>query len=114
MPTIKTGAFVQQCFSSHPLSLNLKGVTPPDRFVVVCVNCGMRHRLTWRSVMTPSGEGRTREGAEDFGKCAAAHPADLRVSAVDVMTDAAKLRCGECRRTYAFEVSVFETYRKEA
>ncbi len=112
MPTIKSGAFVQQCFSSHPLSLNLKTVTPPDRVVMACANCDMRHRLTWRSVITPSGEG-TREGADDFGKCVIAHPAEVRISMVDVMNDAVKVRCGECRRTYTFDVSAFETYRKE-
>lgn len=115
MPTFKSGAFAQQCFSVHPLSLSFKSLTPPDRVVVECTNCHMRHRFTARTLTTRAAEadGPEREAADDLGACAAAHPAELRVSAVDVMDDAVKLRCGECRRTYSIAVSVFETYRKD-
>ncbi|TAL11575.1 MAG: hypothetical protein EPO02_04315 [Nitrospirae bacterium] len=115
MATFKSGAFAQQCFAAHPLSLSFKSLTPPDRVVVECVNCHMRHRFTARALTTRAAEvgGPEREAAVDLGACAAAHPAELRVSAVNVMDDAVKLRCGECRRTYAIAVSVFETYRRD-
>ncbi len=115
MPTFKSGAFAQQCFSAHPLSLNFKALLSPDRLSVACTNCHMRHRFTFRSLTTREGEesAAAREATGDLAKCAAAHPAELRVSLVDVVQDAVKLRCGECRRTYTLDVSAFETYQKE-
>jgi ribulose bisphosphate carboxylase small subunit len=75
----------------------------------------MRHRFTFRSLTTR--EGVESEAAKDvmgeLAKCTAAHPAELRVSLVDVVRDAVKFRCGACRRTYSFDVSAFETYQKE-
>jgi hypothetical protein len=32
---------------------------------------------------------------------------------MNVMADAVKLRCGECRKAYSITVSVFETYQKD-
>jgi hypothetical protein len=115
MPTFKSGAFVQQCFAAHPLSLSLKALPAPDRVVVACANCHMRHRMAVRTLMARTGN--TGEpitaAADDLARCAAAHPAELRVSAVDVVRDSVKLHCDECRRTYLIDVSSFETYRKE-
>lgn len=116
MPTFKSGAFVQQCFASHPLSLSFKALTPPDRVVVACTSCDMRHRFIVRTLRTRADEaGRSeKEAMDDLAECVAAHPADLRVSTVDVVHDSVKLRCGACSRTYTITVSVFETYRKDA
>lgn len=115
MPTFKSGAFAQQCFSAHPLSLSFKALLLPDRVSVACANCHMRHRFTLRSLTTREGEesAPARNATDDLAKCAAAHPAELRVSLVDVMRDAVKFRCGACRRTYSIDVSAFETYQKE-
>lgn len=115
MPTFKSGAFAQQCFSAHPLSLSFKSFTPPDRVVVECTNCHMRHRFTARALTTRAAGagGPEREAMDALGTCAAAHPRELRVSAVDVTGDAVKFRCGECRRTYSIAVAAFETYRKD-
>ena len=115
MATIKSGAFAQQCFSAHPLSLSFKALTPPDRVVVACINCHMRHRFTVRTLTARAAEagGPEREAMGDLGVCAAEHPGDLRVSALDVMTDSVKLRCGACRKGYSISVAVFETYRKD-
>jgi hypothetical protein len=115
MATFKSGAFAQQCFSAHPLSLSFKTLTPPDRVVVECINCHMRHRFTVRALMTRVAEagGLEREATGDLGVCAAEHPGELRVSAMDVTADSVKLRCGSCRRAYSIAVSAFETYRKD-
>ena len=115
MPTFKSGAFAQQCFSAHPLSLSFKALTPPDRVVVECTNCHMRHRFTVQALTTRVVEagGPEREATDDLGTCAAEHPGELRVSALNVMVDAVQLRCGACRRTYSIAVSAFETYRKD-
>lgn len=115
MATFKSGAFAQQCFSAHPLSLSFKALTPPDRVVVECTNCHMRHRFTVRALMTRAAEagGPEREATGDLGVCAAEHPRELRVSAMDVTADSVKLRCGGCRKAYSITVSAFETYRKD-
>jgi hypothetical protein len=116
VPTIKSGAFVQQCFASHPLSLSFKTLTPPDRVVVTCTNCHMRHRFTVRAltVRPADASGPDRSAADDLARCGVNHPAELRVSGVDVVHDAVKLRCGECRRTYTLDVAAFETYQKDS
>ncbi len=115
MPTFKSGAFAQQCFSAHPLSLSFKSLTPPDRVALECTNCHMRHRFTFRSLTTREGEESAvaRDATDDLAKCAAAHPVELRVSLVDVVQDAVKFRCGVCRRTYTIDASAFETYQRE-
>ena len=102
-------------FPPHPLSLSFKALTLPDRVVVECINCHMRHRFTTRSLTTRTAEvgGPEREATVDLGACAAEHPGELRVSVIDVMTDSVKLRCGACRKAYSISVSVFETYRKD-
>lgn len=115
MATIQSGAFAQQCFSAHPLSLNVKALVRPDRVVLTCANCHMRHRLTVRTLTTRAAEagGPEREATGDLEGCVAEHPGELRISAVDVLTDSVKLRCGACRKGYTLTVAVFETYRKE-
>lgn len=116
MPTIKSGAFVQQCFASHPLSLSFKTVTLPDRVVVTCTNCHMRHRFTVRelTVRPETANGPDRSATDELAQCGVNHPAELRVSGVDVVHDTVKLRCGECRRAYHLDVAAFETYQKDA
>jgi len=115
MPTFKSGAFAQQCFSAHPLSLSFKALLLPDRLTVSCTNCHMRHRFTFRSLTTREGteSAAAKDATDELAQCAAAHPAELRVSLVDVVRDAVKFRCGACRRTYTLDVSAFETYQKE-
>ena len=115
MPTFKSGAFVQQCYSSHPLCLKFKTLNPPDRLVVTCTNCDMRHRLIIGTLTTRAADEShlDNEGTSHMSQCATDHPAELRVSGVDVLADAVRLRCGECQRTYNIAVAAFETYRKD-
>ena len=115
MPTFKSGAFAQQCFSSHPLSLSFKVLTLPDRVVVACTDCRMRHRFTLRALTSRHSEAGhpEREATDDLAQCSKTHPAELRVSGVDVVRDSVTVRCGECRRTYNLDVSVFETHLKD-
>jgi hypothetical protein len=116
MPTFKSGAFVQQCFASHPQSLHFQALALPDRVVVLCTSCDLRHRFHLRTLTTSAeGEGNPeREAKDDLARCVAAHPSVLRVSSVDVVLDSVKLRCGACSRTYRLTVSAFESYRKDA
>ena len=116
MPTFKSGAFVQQCFVSHPQALSFKALALPDRVVVTCTSCDMRHRFLVQTLTTRAEEEGSpeREAKDDLAKCVALHPAALRVSTVDVVRDCVKLRCGACSLTFKFTVSAFETYQKGA
>lgn len=99
----------------HPLSLCVKTLATPDRVVLTCVACHLRHRVVGRAVAASEdqGGGERKEGWDDLAHCATGHATELRVSLVDVMVDAVILRCGACGRTYAIEVAAFEAYQKE-
>jgi len=111
MSVFKTGAFLQQCFSVHPLTLNLKLVTPPELVGIVCTNCRMKHRLTIRQVVASELEkaGMDDKGILSFHNCSQMHPEDVRISMVDVVKDSVEFRCRPCRRTYLFDIRMFET-----
>ena len=113
MPIFNTGAFLQQCFAVHPLSLSFKVVTLPDKVGILCANCNMRHRLTVTKFHTHQhNEELTDSGAVPHLKqCADTHSDDVRVSGVNVERDSVQLRCRECQRTYHIQVSLFETYQ---
>ena len=111
MSVYKSGAFLQQCFSVHPLSLDLKLVATPDIVGVVCTNCRMRHRLTLHQVRASSTD-KTESGSDDlvlFQECFHGHPEDVRLSLVHVERNVVEFRCRPCRRTYVLDVSLFET-----
>ncbi len=113
MSVYKSGAFLQQCFSVHPLSLNLKLVAPPEVLGVVCTNCRMRHRLTIQQVPAQSTE-KPEKGNTDLlplQKCFHGHPEDIRISSVHVERHAVEFRCWPCRRTYVVNVVLFETHQ---
>ena len=112
MPVFKSGAFIQQCFAVHPLSLSFKMITLPDKVGILCANCNMRHRLTVEVFHTqvhdePLVE---QEAAQQLENCTKVHADDLRVSGVSVEHDAVELRCRACRRMYQMTISLFETY----
>jgi hypothetical protein len=120
-PTFKGGAFIQQCFAVHQLSLSLKKMAPPDRILLACTACNLLHRLTVRAVVlrrpvvaeAAGGEaGGAKDAAEQLARCAESHPAALGVRAMDVVEEAAGLRCAECRRLYDLDVAAFETEQK--
>jgi hypothetical protein len=113
MSVFKTGAFLQQCFSVHPLTLNLKLVTPPEMVGIVCTNCRMKHRLTIRQV---AGSESARTGMDDqamlsLQDCSQMHPEEVRISMVDVVKDSVEFRCRPCRRTYLLDIRMFETHQ---
>jgi hypothetical protein len=142
MPTFKSGAFAQQCFSSHPHSLTFKSLTafspsttparpgvaisptcpepaetgsiPIYRIVLTCNVCDMRHRFVIQTLTSRLGrrEERDTEAISQLSSCATAHCLDLRVSNMDVINDSVALRCGECHRAYHLGVSAIETYQK--
>ncbi|MCA9497614.1 MAG: hypothetical protein KC588_00325 [Nitrospira sp.] len=113
MSVHKSGAFLQQCFSVHPLCLNIKLVSPPQIVGVLCTNCRMRHRLTLPQANASSGENTTSDSHELFllQGCVQTHPNDVRVSLVQIEQSAVEFRCGSCHRTYGLDVALFETHQ---
>ena len=132
MPTFKSRAFAQQCYSSHPLSLTVKtlilftpaaetaplpggtGAVSLYRLVVSCDNCGMRHRFVIETLTSRLGQEESLDpkAMSQLSRCVAEHPADLRVSNMDVVNDSVRLMCRDCRRTYDLVASTVETYQK--
>lgn len=114
MPVFKSGAFLQQCFSVHPLSLCLKLVAMPATVGVLCVNCRMRHRMTVKESPTsvsPESKGMNKEGLAGLNQCFQDHPEDIRMTSVAVEHDTVQFRCRPCHRLFSLGVRLFETHQ---
>ena len=116
-PIFKTGAFIQQCFSVHPLCLSVKKLVPPDHVIIPCSSCNLAHRLTLRAQFpplssTPVSDGSTGQKTVHLDTCVKSHPTALRISAMDVVHDAVSIRCQECRITFNVAVTLFETHQR--
>lgn len=124
-PIFKSGAFAQQCFSSHPLCLNLKKLELPEKVTIACTACNLIHRLTVRSFSVhhpvlrplpeeppeeaPGAEMAERPATDLLLECADAHQPALGIWAMDVLQDSVGLRCADCHRSYDLDVTAFET-----
>jgi hypothetical protein len=130
-PVFKSGAFAQQCFSSHPLCLSLKRLDPPERVIIACSSCNLIHRLRVRSFTVhqpalrplppeiedtpgdlPQVRLEERPATDLLLECSAAHQAALGIWAMDVLQDSVGLRCTDCHRSYDLDVSEFETFQR--
>lgn len=116
MPVFTSGAFFQQCFSVHPLSLCLKLVSLPETLGILCVNCRMRHRMTVDRHHRPSAleqpdPGSPVEGMDALHACFQAHPEEVRVATVDVGHQLVQLRCRPCHRIFKLGIRLFETHQ---
>ena len=74
----------------------------------------MRHRFTIDTLTSRFGQTESVEAPalSQLSRCVAEHPADLRVSNMDVVNDSVRLMCRDCRRTYDLVASTVETYQK--
>jgi hypothetical protein len=119
-PVYHSGAFVQQCFAVHPLSLALKTLNLPGRVVLACGSCKMTHQLMLRGISTRASalaqspeEVARQEGAptvaSTLGQCGSIHPTSLKIRAMDVVQEHVGLRCAECRCLFDLDVASFET-----
>ena len=111
MSVFKSGAFLQQCFSVHPLSLDLKLATP-EIVGVICTNCRMRHRMTIHTGIAPPKK--TERGSQELlhlQHCFHGHAEDVRISLVNVQSQVVEFRCRTCRRTYVLDVALYETHQ---
>jgi hypothetical protein len=120
MPTFKSGAFIQQCYSVHPRCLTLEKFTQPDVARFACTSCRLVHLVTVRGMttrlpvaLTTQGSPGTEERALDcLTLCMNSHGFGLSVREMDVINDWIGLRCAECRRQYDLDVASFETQQR--
>lgn len=109
----QSGAFLQQCFSVHPLSLSVKLFTRPDTIGIFCVNCKSRHRLTIGTITRIIGDSELSEedASTKLEACAGHHQEALHVTEVSVERDIVQFRCRACRSGFQTTVALFETYQ---
>jgi hypothetical protein len=120
MPTFKSGAFIQQCYSVHPRCLTLEQFTEPDLARFACVSCRLVHLVTVRGVTTRvpvalaarEGPGTNERASDCLARCLNSHGPGLTVREMDVINDWIGLRCAECRRQYDLDVASFETQQR--
>ncbi|OQW31317.1 MAG: hypothetical protein A4E19_20315 [Nitrospira sp. SG-bin1] len=119
---IRSGAFLQQCWSVHPLCVTVKRMTDENSVVLSCSSCKSAHYLTVATITSKgssaqqmAGEDAPREetsGWEFLKACVSTHQASLALREMDVFQDVVRLRCIDCRRQYELIVSAFETRHK--
>jgi hypothetical protein len=118
---IRSGAFLQQCWSVHPLCLTVKRVEPDRIVVLTCSSCRMVHRVTADAVTrkasavepaSPESGAAQPDGLVALKICMGTHAPALSVREMDVFQDAVWLRCAECRAQFDLAVSHFETHQK--
>jgi hypothetical protein len=118
---IQSGAFLQQCWSVHPLCLIVKRMTADGALILSCSSCRFTHHLSVGMVAPlqsaaqetalPSG-GTSESGETLLSGCITAHHTALTVRDMDVFRDLVLLRCADCRRHYEVTVSAFKTLQR--
>jgi len=119
----QSGAFLQQCWSVHPLCISVKRITGENQLALACTACRFAHYVTMGSVVfgPPASEesGASTDASEArpdararLANCLEAHATALSLREMDVFEDLAVLRCAECRRHYTVAVTAFETHQK--
>lgn len=121
---IRSGAFLQQCWSVHPLCVTVKRIADDGTVVLLCSSCRSAHHLQCASVAarpsatqsegdaTASVVAGQAGGLSQLTACIAAHRPALSLREMDVFEDRVLIRCADCRRHYDLAVSVFETHNK--
>lgn len=119
---IRSGAFLQQCWSVHPLCLSVKRMTDEHAVVLSCSSCKSTHHLTASAITSKvsaassvvDGQAGSEEppGEELLKTCVSVHRAAVTLREMDVFQDVVRLRCADCRRLYELTIAVFETHHK--
>ncbi len=117
---IRSGAFLQQCWSVHPLCVTVARLEEDRTVVLSCSACRSAHHVTAESVEVresaarDAGDHAATEASGDppLNTCVTVHRASLTLREMDVFQDSVVLRCSECRRHYVLRVSIFETHQK--
>jgi hypothetical protein len=120
----RSGAFLQQCWSVHPLCLGIKRITAEHQLALACTSCRFAHYVTMGSVTLAAAAAREEvspsidplvvrsEAQTLLARCLQTHAAALSLREMDVFEDLVVIRCAECRRHYAVTVAAFETHQK--
>lgn len=119
---VRSGAFLQQCWSVHPLCVAVKRIEEHRTVVLSCSSCKSAHYLTVDTV-TPQESPTHQEavGSHDeagtpggalLDACITTHRTAISLREMDVFQDIVVLRCADCRRHYALQVSSFETHQR--
>jgi hypothetical protein len=119
---IRSGAFLQQCWSVHPLCVTVRRMTDERAVVLSCSSCKSAHYLTVAAVSPKESSAQRStegEGIQDaqhgevlLKACVSTHHASLSLREMDVFQDLVLLRCADCRRHYTLQVSAYETHHK--
>ncbi|MCP9438482.1 MAG: hypothetical protein NNA20_01935 [Nitrospira sp.] len=117
---IRSGAFLQQCWSVHPLCVTVARMEEGRTVVLSCRSCRSSHYVTAESVeiressAQAAGDRAPTEtpGALLLATCATVHRASIALREMDVFQDVVVFRCADCRRHYVVRVSIFETHQK--
>jgi hypothetical protein len=116
---IRSGAFLQQCWSVHPLCVSVKRMADERTLVLACSSCKMAHHAVLGMVVpkesasaVPDGSSGQALGESLLSGCVETHQASLTLRQMDVFQDMMLLRCADCRRHYEVTVTAFETHQK--
>jgi hypothetical protein len=120
----RSGAFLQQCWSVHPLCVSVRRITSENQLALACTACRFAHYVRLGSVIhgqagvaeeTGNCEVSSdpqRDSQARLASCLQTHAAALSLRQMDVFADLVVIRCAECRRHYAWAVTGFETHQK--
>jgi hypothetical protein len=120
----RSGAFLQQCWSVHPLCVGVRRLTAENQLALACTSCRFAHYVTLGSVVLGSSgaseepaqagdrSGPSSDARTHLARCLETHAAALSLREMDVFEDLIVIRCAECRRQYALAVTAFETHQK--
>ena len=119
---IKSGAFLQQCWSVHPLCVTVKRMADDGSLILTCSSCKSAHRLVLAIVSSkesgahdetqdPPGTS-PEEGSNSLAHCIAQHRSAVTMRDMDVFQNLVLLRCADCRRHYEATVASFETHQR--
>ena len=121
---IRSGAFLQQCWSVHPLCVTVKRIADDRTVVLLCSSCRSAHHLQCDSVVAQASAAQsgieepaptvagTAEGLTPLANCITAHRSSLSLREMDVFEDRVLIRCADCRCHYDLAVAHFETHHK--
>jgi hypothetical protein len=119
---IRSGAFLQQCWSIHPLCVTVKRMTEDRTLLLSCSSCRSVHHLSLSLIVPkePAAQEQTggsvsvsgEHGTGQLNGCIATHQSAITLREMDVFQDLVLLRCAECRRHYELTVSSFETHQR--
>jgi hypothetical protein len=121
---IRSGAFLQQCWSVHPLCVVVKRITGNRTLILSCSSCRFVHQLALSAIVAKASVALSQpddlssdrlheeEGLTQLTECVESHAPSLSLREMDVFEDRALLRCAECRRHYVLAVAAFETHQR--